>query len=63
MSERSYNFGIEPDENGDIRFMTVDTEEIVQDSEQSRLMFQALGELALQNPGFLPILRLHYDKP
>lgn len=57
------NFGIEPDENGFIHFMTVEAVMPVGDVNESIMMFKALGELALQNPGYLPILRLHYERP
>lgn len=55
-------FGIPADENGNIRFMTVDTEEIVRSLEDSMEMFKALGELALQNKGYLPILKLYHGE-
>lgn len=56
-------FGIPPDKDGNIRFLTLESETPVRSHEESLEMFQALGEMALQNPGYLPILRLHYERP
>lgn len=57
------DFGVEPDEDGFVHFMTVETEFPIRSPEESKEMLEALGELALQNPGYLPILRVHYERP
>lgn len=56
-------WGYPTDENGDIRFMTLESETPVRSHEESLEMFEAQGRMALQNKGVMPILRLHYDRP
>lgn len=48
-------FGFEPDENGDINFMTVGTEFQVTCFAEYMEWFAALVQLANDNPGIMPI--------
>lgn len=53
----SENFaGYEPDDEGYLRFMTVETDFVVTSLEQSVELFYYLAKLAVENPGYMPIL-------
>ncbi len=56
-------FGYPVDEDGNIRFMTVETEYVPVCFAEYMEMFEALGVLAVEYPDYMPILRVHYDKP
>ncbi len=49
-------FGFEPDENGDINFLTVSTNWLISNYEEYQELFKYLVELGEQNPGVMPIL-------
>lgn len=60
MTER---FGFDADENGDIKFMTFETDFIVANFEHYMELVQEVGRIMLDYPGVMPILKLNYDKP
>lgn len=60
----SETFGFLPDEDGNISFMTVQTEFIVHNLEEWGELFAKLVELSYQNSGVMPILTFpDYEKP
>lgn len=48
-------FGFVPDENGDINFVTLETEFVMTNFEEYMEWFAALVQVAYDNPGFMPI--------
>lgn len=49
-------FGFMPDKDGNINFMTIQTEFIVTNFEQWTELFSELVKVAYDNPGFMPII-------
>lgn len=49
-------FGFEPDENGDIRFITIQTEFDITCFPEYMEWFAALVQVAYDNPGYMPIV-------
>lgn len=49
-------FGFEPDDDGMINFITIQTEFIVHNFEQWTELFSELVKVAYDNPGFMPII-------
>ncbi len=49
-------FGFMPDKDGNINFMTIQTEFVVTNFEQWNELFAALVQVAYDNPGFMPII-------
>jgi len=54
-------FGFEPDDNGDINFMTVSTEHPIHNFEEYMEFFKAFVQLAEDNPGIMPILTFNHE--
>ena len=52
-------FGYPLDDNGDIRFMQVYSDYEVDNFEAYKELFKRLHMIALENPGFMPILVLN----
>lgn len=48
-------FGFIPDENGDISFITLQTEFQITNFEEYKEWFGALVQVAVDNPGYMPI--------
>ena len=49
-------FGFMPDENGDINFLTIQTEFEIKDFHAYGEWFKALVQVAYDNPGYMPIV-------
>lgn len=49
-------FGFVPDENGDINFLTIQSEFIATNFHEYGEWFKALVQVAYDNPGYMPIV-------
>lgn len=56
MSFNPEAFGFIPDDEGNINFMTIQTDFIVHNFEQWTELFSELVKVAYQNPGIMPII-------
>ena len=49
-------FGFEPDEDGNINFLTIQTDYKPTNFEEYRELFNEMVKVAVTNPGFMPIM-------
>lgn len=56
MSERQYNFGFDADKDGNVNFITIQTEFNITCFPEYMEWFAALVQVAYDNPGYMPIV-------
>lgn len=54
-------FGFEPNEEGDLEFMTVNTDFEINSFEDYQQVMHYLVQIALDNPGVMPILTFNHE--
>lgn len=57
MSEHLPDFGFEPDDDGFVEFMTVQSDFVVTNFQEYMLFMRKLVEIAEDNPDIMPIYR------